>query len=290
MSTIKGFVLCADDYGFTPGVSDGILQLLDAGRISATGAMTNRPDWPRAARLLKAFDGKADLGLHLNLTAGAPLTPMPNFAAGGFLPTLGPVLKRATLRRLPIMEIGAEIERQLDAFEQAMGRIPDFIDGHQHVHAVRGVRATLLRIVAERYPQSKPYIRNPADRATAILARRIQTAKAMLIARIAGGLARDLALAGIASNQGFSGVSAFDAKADYADEFARSLVAPGTRHLVMCHPGLVDDELRASDPVIESRPKELAFFLGPRFDEICTAAGTRAMRFRDLPAVGRQRD
>ncbi len=285
MSTIKGFVLCADDYAFTPGVSAGILQLLEAGRITATGAMTNRPDWPRAAPLLKAFDGGADLGLHLNLTAGKPLAAMPQFAPDDALPALGLILKQATLGRLPLGEIEAEIDRQLQAFEQAMGRVPDFIDGHQHVHAVRGVRAMLLKVVAARYPDAKPYIRNPAERATAILARRVQTAKALLITRIAGGLARDLAVAGIASNQGFAGVSAFDPKQDYAEEFARALVTPGERHLIMCHPGLIDDELRASDPVTETRPKELAFFLSPRFDEICAAAGMRAMRFRDLPVA-----
>ncbi len=38
-------VLCADDYGLAPGVSAGIRELLDAGRLSATGAMTLSPHW-----------------------------------------------------------------------------------------------------------------------------------------------------------------------------------------------------------------------------------------------------
>ncbi|HUN11578.1 MAG TPA: ChbG/HpnK family deacetylase, partial [Rhabdaerophilum sp.] len=40
MPAPRPFVLCADDYGMTPAVSRGILRLIEAGRISATGAMT----------------------------------------------------------------------------------------------------------------------------------------------------------------------------------------------------------------------------------------------------------
>jgi chitin disaccharide deacetylase len=31
---------------------------------------------------------------------------------------------------------------------------------------------------------------------------------------------------------------------------------------VMCHPGEIDDEIRSLDPVVETRPQELAFLLG----------------------------
>ena len=100
-----GFVLCADDYAMTAGISRGILDLLALGRLSATGAMTNRPHWPEWASSLLDFDGRADLGVHLNLTCGRPLRAMPTFAPGGALPKLPAVLKLAMLGRLPAAEI-----------------------------------------------------------------------------------------------------------------------------------------------------------------------------------------
>ncbi len=68
-----GFVLCADDFALTRGVSCSILDLLERGKLTATGAMTNRPHWQELAGELMAFSGQADLGVHLNLTCAQPL-------------------------------------------------------------------------------------------------------------------------------------------------------------------------------------------------------------------------
>lgn len=273
------FVLCADDYAMTPDVTRGILRLLDAKRISATGAMTNRPHWRAASRELRTFEGKADLGVHLNLTCGAPLTQMPNLAPGRDLPKLPSILLRGMAGALPLSEIAAEIAAQLTAFEDAMGRAPDFIDGHQHVHALPGVRRALATVLKDRYGAQKPYIRDAADSLAAIRARGVHANKAMLLAVLTKPFAAQMRELGFRLNKGFSGYSGFDAEADYGADFARYLVAPGEKHLVMCHPGEVDYELKAFDPAVDSRPNEVAFFLSSRFEEICAAAGMTMGRF-----------
>ncbi|MEH0071765.1 ChbG/HpnK family deacetylase [Pannonibacter sp. Pt2-lr] len=38
-------ILSADDYGLTPGISEGIRQLLRQRRLTATAAMTVSPFW-----------------------------------------------------------------------------------------------------------------------------------------------------------------------------------------------------------------------------------------------------
>ena len=91
----KGFILCADDFAMTDGVSRAILDLLGRGKLTATGAMTNRPHWRRLAPELAAFAGRADLGLHLNLTCAGPLSPMPRLAPAGTLPGLKEVARAA---------------------------------------------------------------------------------------------------------------------------------------------------------------------------------------------------
>ncbi len=265
-------ILCADDYGLSPAVSAGILEALEAGRLSATGAMTNRPDWRRAARDLAPLEGRASFGVHLNLTAGAPLGAAPNLAPHGSLPPLATYL-RGRLSREAIAETAAEIARQFDAFEDAMGRAPDFIDGHQHVHVLEPVRTFVIEEAARRGWAGRVWFRNSADRPDRILRRRVETPKALGLAWFARGFARDATAAGFSTNEGFSGFSAFDAGRDYGADFERYLVAPGARHLIMCHPGHVDDELASVDPVTTSRENELAFLLSSRFEDAMGRAG-----------------
>ena len=49
MGSFRNVILCADDFGLADGVSQGIVELAQMGRLSATGAMTNMPGWRRAA-------------------------------------------------------------------------------------------------------------------------------------------------------------------------------------------------------------------------------------------------
>jgi hypothetical protein len=66
----------------------------------------------------------------------------------------------AYTRRLDRRSIRAEIRLQLNAFEAALGRAPDYIDGHQHVHQLPGVRAELLDELAARYrTDQQPWLR-----------------------------------------------------------------------------------------------------------------------------------
>ena len=276
------FVLCADDFALSPAVSRGIIEAMGAGALTATGAMTNRPAWAADARLLAPFAGRADLGLHLNLTLGAPLTKMPRLAPGGALPAAGALIRAALARRLPEAEIRAEIGAQLAAFAQALGREPDFLDGHQHVHILPGLRVWALEALAARGLAGRCYVRDSADTARRIFARRVEAAKASLVACLAAGFTRAALSRGFAVNAGFAGFSAFDPARSYAADFAAYLTAPGARHLVMCHPGHVDAELAAADPVTASRENELRFLTSPAFPELLAAHGARLARFADL--------
>ncbi|AWB23360.1 ChbG/HpnK family deacetylase [Methylobacterium currus] len=265
-------VLCADDYGLSPGVSRGILALARRKRISATGSMTNIPAFRDAAPALRELPGTVGLGLHLTLTAGAPLGPLPRLAPDGRLPPLGRLLRLALSGRLRPAEIRPEIERQLDAFVAAMGRLPDFVDGHQHVHVLPGVRGALLAALAER--EWRGWLRDPGDRPGAIRARP-HAGKAMVVAGLGLGFGPAARRAGFSTNRGFSGFSDFAEGAGFADAFERSFRALGPAPVVMCHPGEIDDGLRALDPVVASRPLELAYLGSARFGEFLEREGLR---------------
>jgi chitin disaccharide deacetylase len=280
---LPALTLIADDYAMTAGVSRGILRLLEHGRISGTGAMTNRPHWKGWSHALRSFQGHADIGVHLNLTLGKPLTAMTGFAPGGVFPAIGDIAKGALARRLAVDELAQEIAAQLDAFEQAMDMRPDFIDGHQHVHGLPGVRRALLSVLKERYSRGmKPWLRDPADNLVSIVKRGRNMQKALAVGGLASGFGGAARKAGFLTNDSFAGFSAFDPKSDYALDFESYLVAAGTRHLVMCHPGEIDEELRKIDPVVETRPQELAFLMGDQAAEILRIKGFSLARLRPL--------
>lgn len=256
-------------------MSAGILEALAAGRLNATGAMTNRPNWKTAARDLRALEGAGALfGVHLNMTLGAPLAAGAALAPSGVFPQLSTYL-RGKVSREAVAEIAQEIRAQLDAFEQEMGRPPDFVDGHQHVHVLEPVRGLLLEEAQRRGYAGKAWLRDSADRTARILKRGVETKKALALAWLARGFAKEARARGFEVNDGFSGFSAFDPSRDYGADFARYLAQPGGRHLVMCHPGHVDDELRSADPVTTTREQELAFLLSSRFSETMEKAGAR---------------
>jgi hypothetical protein len=259
-------LLTADDFAMTQGISLAIVALAEAGRLSATSAMTTSPHWPSHATWAARIRGHVAVGLHLNLTLGRPLGPMPTFAPDGRFPTIGEVTARAVRGGLDRQEIAAEIERQVAAFEAELGLPPDHVDGHQHVHALPGIRNCLLMVLMRRQMRGRPrpLVRDPADRPARVIARGRGVTKALSLAWLSRGFGAMMRTEGFAVNDGFAGVTAF-ARARAREDFASALVRPGPRHLVMCHPGHVDDELRRLDPVTDRRAAEHAALLDGAF-------------------------
>lgn len=265
-------VLCADDYAISAGVSRGILELAAAGRISATSAMSVAAGWPELARGLDSVRDRIGIGLHLTFTGLGPLGPMPRFAGEGRFPVLADVVGMALTGRLPAAEIAAEIDRQLDAFAGAIGGPPDFVDGHQHVHALPGIRSPLIAALERRGHAGRVWLRDPSDNPVAIIRRGVSAAKALAVAGLSFGFGAEARRAGFATNRGFAGFSAFDPGRDLARDFERFLAAPGPAHLVMCHPGhVVAGE--ALDDVVEARERELAFLASDRFAALLERRG-----------------
>lgn len=279
----RGVVLCADDFALSPGVSRAIVALLEAERLSATSCMTLSPEWLHLAPLLRPLIGRADLGLHLTLTTLMPLGPMPRLAPKGRLPSLTTLMRLSFAGRLDPHEIGAELRRQLDAFVSALGREPDFIDGHQHVHVLPTIREQTLALL--RRPSlvaAAPYLRVPWDHPIRIMRRGTSVGRSFVIAALASPLRRRIRELPVPTNDGFGGVRDFDPVVDVRRFFQRTLKVIGPRPIVMCHPGHVDDALRAVDPVTITREQEFAYLASDAFLGDLAASGCRLARFHEL--------
>ena len=253
-------VLVADDFAISDGVSSGIEQLTGRRRISGTSALVTLPRWRTDGARLAALRGDIAIGLHIDLTLGRPLGAMPSLAPAGSFPAIGTVVARALARRIDGREISAEIARQIDAFAQASGYLPDFVDGHQHVHALPVVRRALLDALQSHFqaPEHMPLVRAPTDRLRSHLSRGMAANKAITLSALSAGFAAMMHNAGFPTNDSFAGVTNFAAsEADVIADLEAAARAPGRLHLVMCHPGIPTDELASIDPILDRRATEL---------------------------------
>lgn len=241
-------ILCSDDFAFSRGVSETIAELARKGKINAISCMAAMPGWVADSELLRDLPDHVQVGLHLTLTDEAPLTTMPRLAPTGRLPAINPLGRMAARGRIPLDELAAEIAAQFDAFIAARARPPAFVDGHQHAHALPGIRDLVLTETALRAPEA--WIRDCADRLTAMLARPF-AGKAIGSAWHSRGLRRAAAAVGLATNDSFAGH--YDFAGDYRALFPRFLRRPGATHLVMCHPGA---GARPGDAIAAARSRE----------------------------------
>lgn len=267
---MKRVILCADDYGIAPGVSQAIRQLVGEGRLNATSVMTVFPGLAEeAVALLEACGDRAvSVGLHVTLTgAFAPLTMA---GWGSTFPNLKELVADALLRRLDLAAVEREVEAQFLAFAAAFGRPPDHVDGHQHVHVLPGVRRVVIAATRRHAPAA--WMRNvtPAGAALGGL-----DPKARLIGAFGLGFARDVARAGLTSSGRFAGAYDFGSDADFAGLVARFLKGAPEGGVVMVHPGRVDETLCGRDPLTTQREAELAVLAGPSMPKILAEAGAR---------------
>lgn len=276
----KRIVLCADDYGQAAAVSQGILDLISAGRLTAASCLVNLPGWKEQASGLHPFLDKADIGLHLNFTEGKPVSAIYSEQVDAEFMPLPQILKRAVLRSglLRPAAIEAEIEAQLDQFVSVVGCHPRFIDGHQHVHHLPVIRDALLAVYQKRLAGQQVYMRAVTQKLGFLDVFR-KGYKCLAIhltggADFAGFLDRN----GIAHNTSFSGIYPFTAASRYREFFQGFLRESDDRGLIMCHPGrpAKDD----NDPIGYSRGDEYEYLSGDGFVEDCRQAGVVLTRFQ----------
>jgi predicted glycoside hydrolase/deacetylase ChbG (UPF0249 family) len=279
----KTVVVCADDYGLSPGVGAAIRALIELRRLSATSCMTGCRFWPAEAEALRPLRPQADIGLHLTLTDHAPIGPMPDLAPEGRLPPLGRLMGLAFLGRLDRGEILAEFERQLDAFEAAMGGPPDHVDGHHHVHQLPVVREALALLYEKRLRRHGTYVRYCDEPLGAIARSGVAVTRAAVISLLGRSWARTGRARAIPGNRGFRGVRGFD-EASFAVLFRRYLAGAGDNSMIMCHPGFADADLAAVEHVTAQREDEYRYLASSACAEDLVAAGMRIARFRrDAP-------
>jgi hypothetical protein len=257
---MRRLILCADDYGLSPGVSAAIRDLIGRGRLNATSVMVASPHFDgleaRALMAVAASAHRASIGLHVTLTA--PFSPM---AGGADFPPLEKRMVRGIARLENRQRLATEIAAQLDAFHAIFGRPPDFVDGHQHVQLVPVIRDAFLTEVGRKAPAA--WVRQCGS--VRGLRDRLRDRKGLVIDALSRRFRALARKAGLRINPAFAGTYDFDGPDAFADLFPGFLKGLPDLAVVMCHPGHPDAALRALDPVTDRRAEEADFLASDDF-------------------------
>lgn len=239
----------ADDFGMSDGVTAGILDSMARGRVHTTSAMVCDPeDRRRIAAGAGLVPGR--IGLHLQLTGGRPLCPP------GHVPSLVDARGRfpdgiRDAGRLDPAEVLAEWRAQLACLRD-LGVEPSHLDSHQHVHTLPGAMEAYIELAREAgLPArgTRPLVARRLAAAGRLRARACET-------RWSGGECTIRTL-----------VEALRGLLDRESD-------PTTIELV-CHPGDVDDELRARSRFVDSRRREWEVLCDPDLERRLAAIGVR---------------
>ncbi|MEP7296690.1 MAG: ChbG/HpnK family deacetylase [Burkholderiales bacterium] len=260
----RTLALCADDFGLSPGISAGIARLAHSKRLTAISCITNSPHWVEQAKRLQGLPESVDIGLHLNFTEGKPLSAR-LARRWPTLPALPVLIARAHVHWLPQAEMRNEVHAQLRAFIHAVGVPPRFIDGHQHVHHLPGLRDSILDMAEHIQPL-------PALRSTGRMIGPGAGFKRWMIERTGGrALAVALRQRVFAHNPTLLGAYDF-VEPDYGALMRRWLKAlPAEGGLLFCHPG-THEPGDPPDAIGAARERELAYFASAEFGDDLTEA------------------
>ncbi|CAN5814554.1 ChbG/HpnK family deacetylase [soil metagenome] len=264
--------VCIDDFGLHAGIDDSALSLVAQGRVSAVGCMVQGPSWATDAHALRdqAAD-RADIGLHLNLTE--PIGASAGERVGASLRGL---IMRAYLGQLAHSSIHDAVRRQLDAFEDTLGRPPDFVDGHQHVHQLPVVRDVLIEELCLRYAGAQPWLRvSSASAQTLAIDGRFGKAR-VIDALGASALRRQAQACSVRTNTSLIGVYDFagDAPA-YLARLGAWLAGAADGDLLMCHPS---SRIEAGDAIASARHVEFGVLGGTEFGALLQSLGVQVAR------------
>lgn len=270
MTGARPIVVNADDYGLNAGVDRAILTLAERGVVTSTSVMTLSPRWTGASRLLA--NAPLDRGLHLDLTSSFCALPC----------RLGSLMAAAWTGRLNRAAVRGAIDEQLGRFEAALGAPPDFVDGHQHVHQLPGIRQELVAALDARYGSGATKVR-----LRSCWSARWRGVKAAIIAAAGSrGLMKLARAHGHACNSDFVGVYDFSLTADLPALWRGWLEGavgapqrgmPLSMPLAMCHVG-VDGQPPDDDPIWKARVREFEWLSSPRFCQLCAELGVTLCR------------
>lgn len=273
-------IVNADDYGYFPCVSRGILAAARQGAVTATGVMANAPSLDQQLDWLKSCPD-LDTGVHLNLTWGTPVSRAMRDRlrrSGGRFMSKERMCSAILRRVVTIAEVGAEWQSQIEKC-LAAGLKPTFLNSHEHIHMLPPL-FSLIHDLAARYGIA--HVRYPVGE----VPRRwtIGAVARNLIIHCLGRLCRSrrrgtgIPCLGVGESGRLS--------LDYLRRIVPALEG-GRVYEMMCHPGYY-----AAEEITDRRllsyhawEEELAVLTSEETADLLARHGVRRVSYRELPLL-----
>jgi chitin disaccharide deacetylase len=281
-------ILCADDYGLSRAIDEGIIELIEEGKISSVSCMVSGKNIESSYLHLKKFINKVDIGIHLTLTEIKPLTHCPvhsGIAGREAEPlTFKDLLLNSYLGNVNSDVLVEEISAQIEKFISLFGKFPDSIDGHQHVQQLPVIRQAIVATLPQ-WDTGRFYIR------TALLPMRWLLFKGLpfnssvflgnfFITYPGRSLTRLLEKQNIPHNRYLLGY--YDYEKDIPFEkifFSYMSINPGAKDVFFCHPGHKDINGYADDPIKKSRTDNFNFLKSSTYNKLLNMGSIVINRF-----------
>ena len=252
---MKTITLCSDDFGENDAISQGILELVKNRRLQAVTVFSEASGWQTHGLALLECSQQIDIGIHLNLTH--------DFNQQAPIFSLGELLVKSHLRLIDKTIIKDSFRRQIDAFTRLAGCLPNFLDGHQHVHGFPVVSEALCELITEYWPSQKNlYVRNSSQ---VNLSQDGFFIKKLILRVACFSLAPRLNRLSVQSPQSFSGIYDFDPNTNLNQLFNRWLMKCQDGTLFMCHPATPG----SSDSLGPARANEFNYLNSQAFIDAC---------------------
>lgn len=307
--------LHADDLGFSAAISGGILDAIRHGLLCGASVLANGPDaaaaltaWAaieaeRRAGVLPSLPARArlddpplpfDLGVHLNLSQGRPLTG-PGFP-GTLLDRDGAFAGLATFARLLLpgaARHAAAIRRELDAqigFVRDHGMRPVRLDGHQYCELTPLVGGIVVELAARHAIAAVRVAREPGGIGTLLVSRGpagwLAAPGGLAKRLLAAGLRRRTARAGLGHADWFFGsVTAGRVGRLETERFLALAASRGARRIeIGLHPALAAADTNPPpgaawhDPLAATRPAEHRWLVSATLAELLHGTAARLGR------------
>jgi chitin disaccharide deacetylase len=133
--TARYLIVNADDFGRSPGINRGIVEAHERGIVTSASLMVRWPAAVQAAEYVRKHP-PLGLGLHVDLAEWAVTDD-----------AWTPVYE--VLQLEDELAVQSEVERQLLAFRELVGREPSHLDSHHHVHRHEPLAGILRTLAAE---------------------------------------------------------------------------------------------------------------------------------------------
>jgi chitin disaccharide deacetylase len=287
---VRNLIVNADDLGWTEGVNRGIAEAHRNGIVTSASLLANGAAFASGVELARCTPGLG-VGVHLNLTDGAPVAPRELVASlvndsGEFEGGPEFLLLRIASRSISPQEIEQEWDTQIEKVRDA-GIQPTHLDGHKHVHMLPGFFEIALRlakrhgIAAIRVAHETSSLRAALStgdelHSTTVLKQGVQARGLKLLAMDAREQADR---AGISTADHFCGIAQTgEMTKEGVARLLRSL-PEGTTEL-MCHPGYVDQALQNSPTRLQaSRQTELEILTAGEIRNLVACQGIRLIDY-----------